>query len=488
MRLSAGVLYKLYRPSTCELRVYLWGQGVKEAEPGPYEKVIEQLGILHERRHLESLGEFVNLAGGTEDERVARTIDAVKSQATVIYQGTLKRELNVGGKTMTLIGQPDFLLCSGEGYLIRDAKLSRRITDKDHPEILGQVRLYGLLFEKTFGRKAVRLEVFAGSGELVEVPYVAEQTLIETISEIAALLDLTDAPFSPVGWTKCGSCGYRNNCWDIAVETTDVALVPLVDQGMRKALRTVGVATVKELLGQFNESSLAEFKRPWGKSERKVGALAPKILTLARALDSGKQELLAKPEIPDSKNYVMFDLEGLPPQLDELDKIYLWGFQVFGERPGPFEGVLAGMGADGDREGWQKFLERAGVLFDSYGDIPFVHWHHYERTYLNRYSERYGDWDGIVERVKANLLDLLPITQRAVALPIPSYSLKVVEKYVGFKRTQDEYGGDWAMAKFIEATETADSKARNEMIGQILKYNQEDLQATWAVFQWLRGL
>jgi uncharacterized protein len=321
-----------------------------------------------------------------------------------------------------------------------------------------------------------------------KVPYVAEQTLIETISEIAALLNLTDAPFSPVGWTKCGWCGYRNKCWDTAVEAKDVALVPLVDQGMTKALRTVGVATVNQLLGQFNESSLAEFKRLWGKSERKVGALAPKILTQARALDSGKQELLAKPDIPDSKNYVMFDLEGLPPQLDELAKIYLWGFQVFGERPGPFEGVLAGTGANGDREGWEKFLERTAVFFDSYGDIPFVHWHHYEKTYLNRYSERYGDSDGIVERIKANLLDLLPVTQRAVALPIPSYSLKVVEKYVGFQRTQDEYGGDWAMAKFIEATETADFKVRDEIIGQILKYNQEDLQATWAVFQWLRGL
>jgi len=242
------------------------------------------------------------------------------------------------------------------------------------------------------------------------------------------------------------------------------------------------------LLEQFNESSLAEFKRPWGKSERKVGALAPKILTLARALDSGKQELLAKPEIPDSENYVMFDLEGLPPQLDELDKIYLWGFQVFGERASPFEGVLAGMAPDGDREGWKSFLKRVGAVFSSYGDIPFVHWHHYEKTYLNRYSERYGDSDGIAERVKGNLLDLLPVTQRAVALPIPSYSLKVVENYVGFKRTQDEYGGDWAMAKFIEATETRDPKAREELMDQILRYNEEDLQATWAVFQWLRGL
>src|SRR5688500_10770709 len=100
-----------------------------------------------------------------------------------LYQGTLKRELNVDGKIITLVGQPDLLLRSGEGYLIRDAKLTRRITDKDHPEILAQVRLYDLLFEKTFGRKAVRLEIFAGSGELVEVSYVPEQELIEIVGE-----------------------------------------------------------------------------------------------------------------------------------------------------------------------------------------------------------------------------------------------------------------------------------------------------------------
>jgi predicted RecB family nuclease len=72
-------------------------------------------------------------------------------------------------------------------------------------------------------------------------------------------------------------------------------------------------------------------------------------------------------------------------------------------------------------------------------------------------------------------------------LPLPSYSLKVVEEYVGFKRTQDEYGGDWAMATFIEATETEDKAIRDELMGQILTYNEEDLGATWAVFEWLRS-
>jgi predicted RecB family nuclease len=85
------------------------------------------------------------------------------------------------------------------------------------------------------------------------------------------------------------------------------------------------------------------------------------------------------------------------------------------------------------------------------------------------------------------LLDLLPITQRSIALPLPSYSLKVVEKYVGFKRSLEEVAGDWAMAKYIEATEIEDRKQRDELMDQILTYNREDLEATWAVLNWLKS-
>jgi len=65
--------------------------------------------------------------------------------------------------------------------------------------------------------------------------------------------------------------------------------------------------------------------------------------------------------------------------------------------------------------------------------------------------------------------------------------LKVVEKYVGYKRTLDEVAGDWAMAKYIEAVETQDLGVRNDIMAQILDYNREDLEATWAVLEWLKS-
>jgi predicted RecB family nuclease len=43
------------------------------------------------------------------------------------------------------------------------------------------------------------------------------------------------------------------------------------------------------------------------------------------------------------------------------------------------------------------------------------------------------------------------------------------------------------MAKFIEATETESEAERNAVMSEILKYNEEDLAAMWAVFEWLRS-
>lgn len=89
--------------------------------------------------------------------------------------------------------------------------------------------------------------------------------------------------------------------------------------------------------------------------------------------------------------------------------------QVFGDHPSEFLYALAGFEEHGDRDGWNRFLANAAHVFLEYGDIPFVHWHDYEKNKLALYVERFGDSDGIADRVKGNLLDLLPLTQAAVS-------------------------------------------------------------------------
>ena len=122
------------------------------------------------------------------------------------------------------------------------------------------------------------------------------------------------------------------------------------------------------------------------------------------------------------------------------------------------------------------------------GDLPILHWGSYEKTKINQYLDRYGDKKGIAPRIRENLVDLLPMTQRSFALPDPSYTLKLVELRAGYKRTMDEFGGNWAIVNYALALESDDETLRKDVMAQIVKYNREDLEATWAVFEWLRSI
>lgn len=487
MRLTASDFYPRYRPSPCELRVYLRHSGEDEAPRGPYYDVLRRLGLRHEQTHLESFPAAVDLSGGPEEERLERTRAEVDAGSPVIYQGVLRAYATLGTTECEIVGVPDFLIRKNGSYLIRDSKISRRINDRDHPEIIRQLELYGWLYGETFGTPPAKLQVHAGDGEIIDIPFVGGGTALGDLEHILVLKQRDSEPYSPVGWSKCGGCGFHDRCWSRAESKRDVALVAGLDQGLATALRDQGIESMDQLLDSYDVVSLEELERPWGTRKQRVGKRAEGILRATRALASGEEIPLATPALPDYANYVMFDLEGLPPQLDELEKVYLWGLQVFGNKPGEFRVACAGFGHHGDRKGWEGFLEAAQQTFEEYGDIPFVHWHHYERVKLGMYVERFGDRNGIAARVKSNLLDLFPITQRSIALPLPSYSLKVVEKYVGFERELEDVAGDWAMARYIEATETEDEGDREAVMNEVRAYNQEDLAATWAVLAWLRA-
>jgi predicted RecB family nuclease len=487
MRLAASDFYTYYSPSRCDLRVYLRHRGEFEQEPGEYEQVLRRLGQRHERQHLASLGPVVMLDSGTREERERLTRQAVADEREVVYQAALRASLEVDGQRWDVVGDPDLLIRWGDGYIIRECKISQRITHRDHPEIHHQLELYGWLYERTFGEPPVALEVYNGAGEITQLAFKGGTRALQELEVIARLKRARHPPYTPVGWTKCGQCAFRYRCWPQAKERKDLSLVYGLDQWMTLELRKEGIETYPELVRQYSEDRLARLTKPSAAHTWKVGKRAPSILRMARALSTGEEILIQPPEVPEHPDYVMFDLEGMPPQLQEPAKIYLWGLQVYGEQPGDFQCAVADFGPGGDRNGWLGFLELARAVFEQHGDLPFVHWYSYEKTNIELYVERYGDPDGVAARVVDNLLDLLPITQESIALPLPSYSLKVVEQYIGYERKLRDTGGDWAMARYVEAVETEDETERKALMNMIVAYNKEDLEAMWGVMQWLKG-
>ena len=136
---------------------------------------------------------------------------------------------------------------------------------------------------------------------------------------------------------------------------------------------------------------------------------------------------------------------------------------------------------------WFGYLEKFdGRVFTKYGDIPFIHWDKYERNRLDAYVERFGDRDGLAARVRRNLVDLRVALEEALVLPINSYSLKVVEKYIGYKRSLEEFGTNWSIRQYVTARDTEHNSLRASVMSVLLVYNKEDLEAMWHTLVWAK--
>jgi len=208
LKIKPSYFYNLYRPSKCDLRLYLQQKGIEPAPPSAFEQVLFRLGQRHEKNHLCTFTEFTDLTG----EPSERTLDEIRKASPVIYQGELRDQVSVDGQVLDIVGIPDFMIKEGAGYFIRDCKIARHATEDKHPEIPRQLQIYGWLFEKNTGKRPSKLEVLKGDGGIEVIDYQGEIVAVSHLQELLAVIALSEEPYSPVGWTKCGNCGYNDLC------------------------------------------------------------------------------------------------------------------------------------------------------------------------------------------------------------------------------------------------------------------------------------
>ena len=251
IRMTASDFVSYHRPTRCDLRVFLRHHREEEVAPGPYDEVLRRLGLRHEKNHLATLGAFADVSDASLHEQVEKTADAIAKKVPILYQPAFLANTVFGGTEVEIVGVPDFLILDGNGYLIRDSKMARRIDEDNHPEISLQVQLYGWLFEKTCGAAPKGLQVHSGAGEIVAVHYDGGKSALQELERLLVLKQLTAGPYEPVGWSKCLGCGFIDRCWKKAEENCDVALVYCVDQNLARTLHSQGIRTRNELLANF---------------------------------------------------------------------------------------------------------------------------------------------------------------------------------------------------------------------------------------------
>jgi uncharacterized protein len=205
----------------------------------------------------------------------------------------------------------------------------------------------------------------------------------------------------------------------------------------------------------------------------------------ARAFVTGEPQWIAPPAMPPGRPCVWFDLEADTDDETHGVHVYLWGFAVETEAgPPAHQAVLSGDGDDRDADAWRRFLAAAGEVLARWPEALWVHYATFERTWVKKYAERWGDPDGIAARLLDRLHDLHSEVTKSVRLPLRSYGIKHVAGHLGFT-WRHPAGAGWSLVQYRTARRDPDPEARRRMLGEIVAYNADDLMALRAVWSWL---
>ena len=375
-----------------------------------------------------------------------------------------------------LTGRPDVLervdgVPSNFGdfsYRVIEIKSSRRLRES---QIL-QGALYNRVLGLVQGYEPPVFQMVNGEFDVIPV-YMADLDLRldEVLEEVREIMD--GKPVEPCfGSAKWPWVSYVDG---LAIVANDVSLITGVGPTTRPKLIEAGFTKVDNI-ASANEDALVRIKG--------IGPpTAKKMVISAQAIQQGKPVRRGElPELRLGKTEVFFDFEGVEEQEEDdgLDKVnYLIG--VVYRTPGgdPKYKSFFAESFDQESDNLKVFLEWANSLEDPI----FYHWHHYERTYLNKMVNWHNIDPKLSSEVLDRLQDLFPWATKAYAFPAYGESLKVIAKSLGFSWRQDDVTGVGSMdlyKKFVESGST-DQTTKDK----IIVYNEDDCFATMHIYDWV---
>lgn len=355
-------------------------------------------------------------------------------------------------------------------YTIKEIKLAKNIRE-DH---VIQGAFYNHMLGKIQGVTPETFHLINRDGEEIAYQYSEyEELLLESIEGTRKILTRKEH-VSPT----YGSCGFpwESYCNRLAEETNDVSLVDGVSLKTKNKLVEHGLKTVHDLASSEIEK-LVEIKG--------VGnGTAAKLVYSAKAIQSKKPIIKNMKSIvfPSCKVEIFLDLEGVDPAMmgDEVIQVdYLIGALV---RVGSKEEYLAFVAQDLEHE--------KDMLFEFLGfikkqkDYVIYHYHHYEKTHLEKMMTRYGVDEKVKKMVFENMIDIYKIATSSVAFPTYGNGLKPVAKYLGFSWRHKNVDATESIALYLDYV--ANPGKNKDKLQMILDYNEDDCIATRVIKDWLQ--
>ena len=283
------------------------------------------------------------------------------------------------------------------------------------------------------------------------------------ISEIAEIQNGRQE--SPTLSSVCGMCPWEDYCLEILQANHDLSLLNGLSRNRKGALNGAGYEDLLDI-SNANPEMLSEVR---GIGER----TAHRMKMQASVLLENEPEFLSCPSLPQRKTELILDMEC--QQGSQV--IYLIGVLECRDGEEKFKPFIAEKPED-EGQMWAEFLGYLDALAD---DLTIYHYHHFEATHLRKLVERHGISEEQEEKLFGNLIDLHRVLKESVVLPVHSYGLKSVAKWMGFEWRETESDAAMSMLWFDLWLSSGDRK----YLDLAVEYNEDDCRATKRVREWI---
>ncbi|MEI8060897.1 MAG: TM0106 family RecB-like putative nuclease [Candidatus Berkelbacteria bacterium] len=488
---------KLYDYIQCPHKVWrdIYGpQNEKIVESNPFIELLWKKGIQHEKRVVSGIGSFLDLSQGDLDERFKKTLEALKNHTPLIYQGVIKYG--------NLFGIPDLLelmpdgtyvpidIKSGSAYEGEDEEQDAEGKPKLHYAV--QLCLYNdvlkkLGFANHNNGQVIDIRLDKDEYNLVAPKGTRDKTTwwdnYEKIKNDVWLLLNDEIRNKPSYSGKCKLCPWYKSCKNWCQETNDLTNIFNLGRANRDRINEdLGIDNLTDLMS-VDIPSVMEKKELEKKSGDKNFLFRISDNTLEKAVERARVSLITKkpviyqPEVfPDVSYELFFDIEDDPTQ----EFVYLHGvYERHNQEERFLDFTAREISSAAEKAAWSDFWQYIESLPQD--DYSVYYYSHHEKTTYKRMQKLYPD---VISAKKLeeffdnpNVIDLYSVIRSKTNWPLPSYSLKEIAVYLGFKWRDETPSGALSIQWFNNYIEQKDP----EILKRILLYNEDDCKATMVI-------
>ncbi|MFD7869872.1 TM0106 family RecB-like putative nuclease [Microbacterium sp. NPDC059771] len=477
---------------------------VEEPEDATLQRAA-QLGDVHEQnvldRYLSELGpervHRVDKIRSNDPEALAaavgETIDALRSDALVVFQAAFATE--------DFVGFADFLRKDADGrWRVQDSKLAR----KARVTALMQLAAYVDQLDRLGIPRADEVDLILGDhsvsthavDDLLPLFRVRRARLRALIADRAVAEGQEGEPLAwgdDRGDLRIVACGRCATCEEQVIAHRDLLMVARMRPVQRARLRAAGIETIDDLAaasGAPEGMNVDTFENL--RSQAKLQLRAD--VEGAPTYDVHYAAAIHTLPVP-SHGDIFFDFEGDPLYTEPApDGESEWGIDyLFGwvDNADQYTALWAHTFAE-ERRALETFLDFVKLRRAAHPGMHIYHYAPYETSHLVAMAARHGVREGEVDRLlrEGVFVDLYPLVLRTVRVGSRSYSIKKLEPlYMGDDvRTSDVQKGDDSIVQYVAARELAAAGAQAEadaVFADLADYNRYDCVSTRRLRNWL---